>query len=72
MNTDEIKILTERLIPVPKKIKFKDGSVYQLRKGCSVSLYGPAAIRKTESEKLKRDYGKRLKKLQAWLLYSEG
>ncbi len=31
-----------------------------------------AAIRKTESEKLKRDYGKRLKKLQAWLLYSEG
>lgn len=31
-----------------------------------------AAIRKTESEKLKRDYGKRLKKLQAWLLYSKG
>lgn len=31
-----------------------------------------AAIRKTESEKLKRDYGKRLKKLQTWLLYSEG
>lgn len=31
-----------------------------------------AAIRKTESEKLRRDYGKRLKKLQARLLYSEG
>ena len=31
-----------------------------------------AAIHKTESEKLKRDYGKRLKKLQARLLYSEG
>lgn len=27
------------------------------------------AIRKTESEKLKRDYGKRLKKLQNRLLY---
>ena len=47
MNTDEIKILTERLIPVPKKIKFKDGSVYQLRNGCSVVLSGPAATRKT-------------------------
>ena len=31
-----------------------------------------AAIRKTESEKLRRDYGKRLKKLLAILLYSEG
>ena len=31
-----------------------------------------AAIRKTESEKLRRDYGKRLRKLQARLLYSEG
>lgn len=30
-----------------------------------------AAIRKTESEKLKRDYGKRLRKLQARLLYCE-
>ena len=29
------------------------------------------AIRKTESEKLKRDYGKRLRKLQARLLYCE-
>ena len=27
------------------------------------------AIRKTESEKLKRDYGKRLKQLQKRLLY---
>lgn len=27
------------------------------------------AIRKTESEKLKKDYGKRLKKLQNRLLY---
>lgn len=30
------------------------------------------AIRKTESEKLRRDYGKRLKRLQKTLLYSEG
>lgn len=30
-----------------------------------------AAIRKTESEKLKRDYGKRLRKFQARLLYCE-
>lgn len=29
------------------------------------------AIRKTESEKLKRDYAKRLRKLQARLLYCE-
>ena len=25
MNAEEIKILTDRLIPVPKKVKFKDG-----------------------------------------------
>lgn len=31
-----------------------------------------AAINKTKSEKLKKDYGKRLKKLQARLLYQEG
>lgn len=31
-----------------------------------------AAINRTKSEKLRKDYGKRLKKLQAWLLYSEG
>lgn len=30
-----------------------------------------AAIDKTQSEKLRKDYGKRLKKLQARLLYSE-
>lgn len=30
-----------------------------------------AAINKTQSEKLRKDYGKRLRKLQAWLLYSE-
>ncbi len=47
MNADEIRILTDRLIPVPKKIKFKDGPVYQLRKGCSVVLCAPAAVRKT-------------------------
>lgn len=29
------------------------------------------AINTTNSEKLRKDYGKRLKKLQAWLLYSE-
>ena len=47
MNADEIKILTERLIPVPKKIKFKDGREFQLRNRCSVVLYGDAAVRKT-------------------------
>ena len=31
-----------------------------------------AAINKTKSEKLRKDYGKRLKKLQARLLYQEG
>lgn len=30
-----------------------------------------AAIRKTKSEKLKKDYSKRLRKLQKWLLWSE-
>ena len=30
-----------------------------------------AAIRKTDSEKLKRDYSKRLKRLQKRLLYSD-
>ena len=29
------------------------------------------AINTTNSEKLRKDYGKRLRKLQAWLLYSE-
>lgn len=31
-----------------------------------------AAIRKTESEKLRRDYGKRLRRLQKRLLYEDG
>lgn len=31
-----------------------------------------AAINRTKSEKLRKDYGKRLKKLQARLLYQEG
>ena len=47
MNAEETRILTDRLIPVPKKVKFKDGPVYQLRKGCSVVLCAPAAVRKT-------------------------
>ena len=38
MNADEIKILTDRLIPVPKKIKFADGPVYRLRNRCPVQL----------------------------------
>ena len=38
MNDDEIKVLTERLIPVPKNISFLDGQEYLIAGGCAVSL----------------------------------
>ena len=41
MNAEEVKILTGRLIPVPKKIKFKDGAVYPIRRRCAVTLNVP-------------------------------
>ena len=38
MNEREIKILTERLIPVPEKITFSDGDDYILKNGCQVRI----------------------------------
>ena len=38
MDAHEIKVLTERLIPVPRDISFADGKEYLLRDGCRVLL----------------------------------
>ena len=38
MNEREIKILTERLIPVPQNITFADGADYIINNGCPVTL----------------------------------
>ncbi|MBQ9337194.1 MAG: family 20 glycosylhydrolase [Lentisphaeria bacterium] len=41
MNDAEVKILTDRLIPVPKKIKFEDGAVYPICNRSHVTLTVP-------------------------------
>ena len=38
MHVDEIKVLTERLIPVPRSISFLDGQEYLIAGGCAVNL----------------------------------
>ena len=38
MTERDVKILTDRLIPRPKKIDFRDGSEYLLRDNCAVAL----------------------------------
>ncbi len=38
MNEREIKILTDRLIPVPQQLEFKDGAEYLLKDNCRVSV----------------------------------
>ena len=38
MTSDEIRIMTERLVPVPRRIDFREGPVYQLGNGCRVRL----------------------------------
>ena len=59
MNADEIKILTNRLIPVPKKMNFTDGPVYRLRNHCPVQLNvgNIAGIRKQTAEWFKSFWG---------------
>ena len=48
MNEIEIKILTDRLIPVPRKLRFTDGPDYRLRDRCPVQIEveNTAGIRK--------------------------
>ena len=39
MKSHEIKILTDRLIPVPKEIRFKDGGEYLIAGKCKVAIH---------------------------------
>ena len=39
MDSHEIKILTDRLIPVPKEIKFRDGREYPIAGKCKVAIH---------------------------------
>ena len=59
MNAAEIKILTDRLIPVPKKIKFIDGPEYQISSRCSVRLNvkDSAGVRKETAACFKTFWG---------------
>ena len=43
MNEREIKILTDRLIPVPRRIAFVDGDPWQIGNGCR-GKSGTAAV----------------------------
>ena len=38
MNEREVKILTDRLIPVPEKIEFVDGDDYIIENKCRVAV----------------------------------
>ncbi len=39
MNEHEVKILTDRLIPVPQELKFNDGNEFLLNEGCTVQIF---------------------------------
>ena len=57
MDSHEIKILTDRLIPVPKEIKFRDGREYPIAGKCKVAIHAAETGGISEkAEKLFKDY----------------
>lgn len=57
MDSHEIKILTDRLIPVPKEIKFRDGREYPIAGKCKVAIHAAETGEISEkAEKLFKDY----------------
>lgn len=57
MDAREVKILTDRLIPVPKECRFRDGADYLLQDHCGISLQvaDPAGVEE-KAEALCRSY----------------
>lgn len=59
MDSHEIKILTERLIPVPQEISFRDGAEYLLQDGCRMILNLDGSARPVaRAQQLAEDYWK--------------
>ena len=59
MDSHEIKILTERLIPVPQEISFRDGAEYLLQDGCRMILNLDGTARPVaRAQQLAEDYWK--------------
>ena len=57
MDSHEIKILTDRLIPVPKEIKFRDGREYPIAGKCKVAIHAAETGGISEkAEKLLKKY----------------
>ena len=59
MNEREVKILTDRLIPVPQQLEFKDGAEYILKEKCrvTVTVCDYSGVEKTVKELFKLFWG---------------
>lgn len=59
MNEREIKILTDRLIPVPQELEFKEGNEYILKNNCrvTVTICDYSDVEKTVTEWFKLFWG---------------